>query len=146
METREVRSLQDLCDLFADYEVGVELRAGGTITLRFAPDEKWKAQRYNFFPLPVSRNEQGEPSRYEDRVRDTRNVIRELTSTEQFWRVTATAHHVGSFGMSAAGKALGIVKTMKRAGEPFTINFSSPGAARAFFEAIKKNSGRRYER
>lgn len=136
METRECKTISDVRNLLADYEVSVELREDATITLQFPFIEKWQKKRYNKHELElVGDGNIDEPSGV-NRNRIIRNTIRSLIGSDQFWRCTTVADQITKFKM-IDGKKWGLDKITKKAGQPLTLHFSSEITANVFFGALR---------
>jgi len=141
-ERRICRNMSDLRELLGDYEVQIASK-GENVYLLFPDSPSFKREFY-FIPEPKVGG--SEPPTLEDAKpendpsgvnwrRLTRNTIRALTSSPQFWRCTTVADQMTEFKWNN-GEEWGIVKMYKRAGFPFTVVFSSPAKAKEFVEAV----------
>ena len=139
METRIAKTIADVVDLLADHEAVLELREGGTCTVQFPSGEKWECKS-SPDEMPVRLNQDG--SIYADPAginhgRHARNVVRQLVASPEFWRKTTVADQLTRFKLRSGGDH-GLVKITKKGGQPLTLHFESPGAAKKFFKSVAK--------
>ena len=148
MTERHCNTFADVKDLLADFEVRVELCAGGVIQFKFPFEGKWKEKRYSDTPRPYVGDGSFDECSGVNFNRACTNTVRSLIASEQFWRCTTVADRFSEFAKAGPtewynGKrkgeplVMGIVKCTKKGGEPFTVHFESPAAAGRFYEALK---------
>lgn len=140
---RHAITIEDVKELFRDYEVQVSLGETDTSTveLSWPRTGQWVGKIFN----PASRQmplappgKLIEPSGV-NFTRASSNVVLDLVSSEQFWRVTTTADQIHHFVLNFDGSKYGAVKTFKKkADTPFTIVFTSEQTARNFISLLQE--------
>jgi hypothetical protein len=134
-ERRLVKTLDDMAELFSDYQVVTELRSGGTITLSFPFTGKYAVKPPDVW-APINYADEGQ--RFGSEVR---SVIRSLVCNPQFHRMTNTVDQIDGFFKKYDRKNMvlyKVVKLRKRGGEPFTIIFEDYKAAMYFYRKLRQ--------
>lgn len=134
---RHCKTIFDLKELLADY--GVQPRQqGDSIVLLMPPTDDWLPdQNADEMPL-IGDGSFDEPSGV-NFARQSRNVIRELVGSPQFWRATTVANQVANFWLSLPdeGSSMGFIRLRKKTEEPLTMLFTCEEMAKGFMGQLR---------
>ena len=142
-ELKEAKTIADVRDLLREFEV-VLSRNGSVVIVTWPSAEQDGMHGYGgrlsaAIEDCISTPWTGKPAPLgcEDIAwkRHVRMGIMSLVDSGRFWRLTTTAHHLGSY--FSFHSQFGKVKTRKKPGEPFRCEFETEAQAVAFMEAAK---------
>jgi hypothetical protein len=140
MKTKEVRCVADVKNLLKAHEATLA-QNGRKVIVAFPESEldnfdarKGGLQAYHVIDL-ADALEHAKPDKAKLISRTNRVGIRSLCSSGRFWRLTTCAHHLASYFRFHS--EFGRVRTVKKAGEPFHIEFESDEYAAKFMAAVK---------
>ena len=130
------KTTKDVNDLFADYEVEMQLTDGPDIYIQFpsTQEEKEIEKLSAGYPFDnFSHLSDENPVKF---TRQTDYTIRTLLGNPRFTRLTTVAQQLGSFAM--VNTDFGKIKIRKKANEPLTMIFEEHKLAKQFFHKIRK--------
>ena len=138
---RVAKTIQDVSELLADYEVSVCLMDDNAIEFLF-PETKKETEyketsnQYridNFSHIPKT-----DPIHF---TRKTRYVVRGLVESPRFWRLTTVADQLGRFCLFNNKQdklPFGTIKARKKAKENFKLMFENLKYAKKFMKKLEK--------
>jgi len=144
---RIAKTIDDLIDLFGDYNVVISLTDENKIIFEFPftnEEKKYSNNRnridylkaiYSYENLPKK-----DPIRFS---RQTRYTIRSLVENPRFGRLTTVADQLSRFCLynkENNNKEYGQIKAKKRKNEPLHLVFENNKYAKKFFSKLSKNN------
>ena len=137
---RIARTIQDVSELLADYQVSVLLTDENTIEFEFPDTEEevkyreignWRVENFSHIP-------ESDPIHFS---RKTRYVVRGLVESPRFWRLTTVADQLGRFALGYKNREetrYGTIKVRKKANENLKILFENMRFAKRFIKDLER--------
>jgi hypothetical protein len=131
---KTAKTIQDVAELCADYQVNVLLADNNTVEFTF-PETEEETNHKNERLEDFSHLGENDTSYFK---RKARFAIRGLVESPRFWRLTTTADQIGSFCLGYKETKYGKIRARKKLNENLKIVFENMKYATKFFKDLKK--------
>lgn len=137
---RQVKTLNDMLDLFSDYHVTVQLTDSEEVHITFPKINEYPAKYSAKTNLDTHLADRFNDGIYQPQSlafsHKAKSAISALVSNPEFWRQTTVADQLGVWAFQQ--KDYGRVKAKKRANQPLMLVFKSHILARQFYQNLEK--------